>query len=170
TELSVAPTKAIQKLRTEILDDLTADEAPISAQAKRWLVGADVVPRQLPADIKGFVGRADALSRLDRLASNQDDTGAHESVDVVVITGPAGVGKSALAIHWAHRFAGRLPCAQLYIDMKGFSSGYPLHPHDALEDLLLCLNIPMNQVCATPHARVSQYRSALAERQVLLVV
>jgi cytochrome P450/DNA-binding SARP family transcriptional activator len=168
SELGVAPTKAIQNLLGEIIADGTAHDT--LAYATRASADADGIPRQLPSDARTFTGHAHALSRLDTLLASDQEAGDQRSVSVIVITGPAGIGKTTLAIHWAHRNAHRFPDGQLYVNMHGFSAANPLDPHDAMGDLLLGVNVPVSEICPTAHARISQYRTALAKRRILLLV
>jgi DNA-binding SARP family transcriptional activator len=168
TELGVAPTKAIQNLLGEIVADGTAHDT--LAYATRTSADADGVPRQLPPDARTFTGHAGALSRLDALLASDQEVGDQRPVTIIVITGPAGVGKTTLAIHWAYRNAHRFPGGQLYADLHGFSAADPLDPGDAMRDILLGLGVPLEEIYPTAHARISQYRTALARRQVLLLV
>ena len=75
------------------------------------------VPEQLPADVRGFTGRAGHLAGLDALLPTDDRT---SSIVISAVSGTAGVGKTALAVHWAHRVADRFPDGQLYVNLRGF--------------------------------------------------
>src|SRR5215831_2578017 len=82
------------------------------------------VPAQLPADVPGFAGRADQLSRLTKLLDGGDRPA---TVVISAIAGTAGVGKTALAVHWAHQVVDRFPDGQLYVNLRGFDpSGTPM--------------------------------------------
>lgn len=166
-ELGVAPTKAIQNLLSEIIADGTAHDT--LAYARRTSANADAIPRQLPPDTRTFTGHADAMSQLDALLVNDQEADDQRPVSVIVITGPAGVGKTTLAIHWAHRNAYRFPGGQFHVDMHGFSATDALDPQDVMRDILLGVNVPLSEICPTANARVSQYRTALARRQILLL-
>jgi tetratricopeptide (TPR) repeat protein len=121
-----------------------------------------VTPHQLPADIPRFTGRKSALAVLDALASQ--DTSA------VVITGTAGVGKTALAVHWAHHARARFPDGQLYVDLLGYASDSPLTPEQVLESFLHALGAPAEMIPARLDAQAAHYRSLLDGRQVLVVL
>lgn len=96
----------------------------------------------------GFVGRARALAVLDGWLP-EDSAGAGEAVVIAIITGTAGVGKTALAVHWAHRVAQRFPGGQLYVDLRGYSSGSPVRPIEALAALLRSLGLPLTRCRGT---------------------
>src|SRR5512142_715062 len=125
-----------------------------------------VVPRQLPTPPGRFVGRLAHLDALDALACDRDDR-----VAVAVIAGMAGVGKSALAVHWAHRASALFPDGQLYLDLRGFAPELtPVAPADAVHALLDALQIPPGLIPVGLDARVALYRSVLAGRRILVVL
>jgi transcriptional regulator with XRE-family HTH domain/tetratricopeptide (TPR) repeat protein len=124
-----------------------------------------VVPRQLPATVHRFVGRNRELAALARSADPADGP------PVMVISGIAGVGKTALAVHFAHQVADAFPDGQLYVDLLGFStSGDPLTPQTAVRGFLDALNIALEQIPADPSAQQALYRSVLADRRMLVVL
>ena len=126
------------------------------------------VPAQLPADVRGFAGRAEELRRLDALLAAADEPTA---VLISAVSGTAGVGKTALAIHWAHRVRDRFPDGQLYVNLRGFDpDGRPLDPADALRGLLDALGISADRMPADLDARVGLYRSLMAGRRALVVL
>ncbi|PZF99475.1 hypothetical protein C1I93_05790 [Micromonospora endophytica] len=126
------------------------------------------VPRQLPADIARFSGRRDDLAPiLDWLSP----AGTAGSAPVVSIYGAAGVGKSTLAIHAAHKLTSRYPDGQLYIDLRGTSAdAEPLTPVDALARLLRTLGVSMSYVGEQVDEAAAQFRSVVAGRRLLLVL
>ena len=99
------------------------------------------MPRQLPAAVSGFAGRTAELAALTGMLDE-----ATESPGTVVISaigGTAGVGKTALALHWAHQVAGRFADGQLYVNLRGFDpSGVPMPAADALAGFLRALGVP----------------------------
>ncbi|GAA3343848.1 BTAD domain-containing putative transcriptional regulator [Amorphoplanes nipponensis] len=129
-------------------------------------------PRQLPVDVRGFVGRAGALARLDRLADGVTAGGTDGGTAVIVtVSGTAGVGKTALAVHWAHRVAHRFPDGQLYVDLRGFDpGGVPMTPAEAIRGFLEALGSPPERQPAEPAARSGLYRTLLADKRMLVVL
>lgn len=122
-----------------------------------------VVPAQLPVDLRGFVGRAPELERLAAIATGERP----ETAAVCAISGPPGVGKSSLALRWAHLNRDRFPDGQLYADLS------TVDPADAamvLPRFLSALAVPEAQVPSSAEARVGLYRSMLASRRVLVVL
>ncbi|HEU5107381.1 MAG TPA: tetratricopeptide repeat protein, partial [Micromonosporaceae bacterium] len=125
------------------------------------------VPRELPADVRGFVGRQAELAMLDGLL-DRDDPGP--VMRVVVIGGTAGVGKTALAVHWSHRIVERFPDGQLFADLRGYDRDRPLSPADVLAVFLRALGVDGSAVPADIDERAALYRSVLAHRRVLVVL
>ncbi|WP_433044841.1 BTAD domain-containing putative transcriptional regulator [Dactylosporangium sp. CS-033363] len=124
-------------------------------------------PAELPADVAGFVGRDDELGRLDAMLP--EAAGGGGPVVVTAIAGTAGVGKTALAVHWAHRVAGRFPDGQLYVNLHGYASrDRPVPPIEALGGLLRSLGVREDRVPDDVGAASALYRSMLATRRVLL--
>ncbi|WP_181019804.1 AfsR/SARP family transcriptional regulator [Nonomuraea typhae] len=128
-----------------------------------------VEPRQLPSGIAAFTGRAAELRTLDGLLTPDGDH-ADRPARVAVITGTAGVGKTALAVHWGRRTRGRFPDGQLYVNLRGFGVEGPVEPAAALEALLQGLGVPAQRVPAALDARSALLRSVLADRRVLMVL
>ncbi|MEO3767926.1 tetratricopeptide repeat protein [Streptomyces sp. B5E4] len=127
---------------------------------------ADVpVPRQLPLAPRDFVGRAAQLHELDAILGS-----AAGAPPLVVVTGTAGVGKTSLALRWAHRIAARFPDGQLYVNLRGYDPGRPLLPGEALHRMLTALGVPAPAIPADPDAAGALYRSHLAGRRVLTVL
>jgi DNA-binding SARP family transcriptional activator/tetratricopeptide (TPR) repeat protein len=127
------------------------------------------VPAQLPPDVRGFAGRADELARLDAIlaAVGTEPT----AVVVSAVSGTAGVGKTALAVYWAHRAAGRFPDGQLYVNLRGFDPGGRVTAvRDAVRGFLIALEVPPERIPADVDAQVGLYRSVVAGRRVLVVL
>ncbi|GAB2831111.1 AfsR/SARP family transcriptional regulator [Lentzea nigeriaca] len=146
-------------LRARLATELGAEPSRHLVTLHRRLQTASA-PRQLPAPPKPFTGRALELAELDQAPNG-----------VVVITGTGGVGKTSLAVHWAHRAAERFPDGQLYVNLHGFGpSGAALSPGDALLRFLSALDVPRAKV---PHDLAGQsalLRDALADKRVLMLL
>lgn len=131
---------------------------------------ASAVPRQLPGTTTHFAGRAGELAALNRLL---DDSGGTRPGTVVIsaVGGTAGVGKTALVVHWAHQAAHRFRHGQLYVNLRGFDpSGVPVTPAEAISGFLGALGVPPDQIPQDLAARASLYRSLLAGQQMLIVL
>ena len=131
--------------------------------------GAGAVPRQLPAAVGCFTGRDSELAALTGLVDARP--GARPRAMVIsAIGGTAGVGKTALAVHWAHQVAGRFPDGQLYVNLRGYDPGPPVPATDALAAFLRSLGVPGQDIPPEADERAARYRSLLAGKQVLIVL
>ncbi|BCJ73659.1 SARP family transcriptional regulator [Catellatospora sp. IY07-71] len=125
-------------------------------------------PTQLPRAVPGFVGRESELAQLDAaLAAGAGGPGA---VTISTISGMAGIGKTALALRWAHRVADRFPDGQLYLNLRGYDDAEAVDPAEALHSLLEALGVPAGRIPATADARTGLYRSMLATRRMVIVL
>ncbi|MEV4755970.1 tetratricopeptide repeat protein [Micromonospora sp. NPDC049559] len=122
-----------------------------------------VVPQQLPADVPGFVGRTAQLAELDRLGRNG-------TAPIGVISGMAGVGKTALAVHWAHRARVGFPDGQLYLNLRGYGPGMPLSTVEALQHLIIALGVAPQQVPAEEQQAAGLFRSLATDRRLLVLL
>ncbi|MER7442569.1 AfsR/SARP family transcriptional regulator [Micromonospora avicenniae] len=128
-----------------------------------------VVPAQLPAGVAAFVGRTAYLSRLDALVP--DGTDERHDPTIVTITGTAGVGKTSLALRWAHQARRWFPDGQLYTDLRGFDpEATSASPSEVLHAFLHALQVPAQRIPAMPAAQSSLFRSLLADRRMLIVL
>jgi tetratricopeptide (TPR) repeat protein len=126
---------------------------------------ATPVPAQLPAGVRGFVGRVAELARLHRVMGGSAGTA------IATVSGTAGVGKTALAVHWAHQVAERFPDGQIFLDLRGFDgSGRAVEPAEAVRDVLDALQVPEDRVPVGLAARTALFRSLVATRQMLIVI
>ena len=138
-------------------------------------VAAGVVPQQLPTGAGFFAGREAELKELDALlgqAGREDGAdGPGGAVVISAVAGMAGVGKTALAVHWARKVAGRFPDGQLYVNLRGYDAeGAAVTPEEVAGWFLLALGVPAVQIPADAQARCGLYRSVLAGRRVLIVL
>ncbi|MFB6620071.1 BTAD domain-containing putative transcriptional regulator [Streptomyces sp. NPDC056367] len=119
----------------------------------------------LPFDIPDFAGRDEELDELERLGAGSG------SVTLAAVDGMAGIGKTALAVHAAHRLAGAYPDGQLFVDLHAHTAGQaPLEPGAALEVLLLQLGLPAEAIPSGLVARSALWRSELAGQRVIAVL
>lgn len=133
------------------------------------VLAASGVPQQLPPDISAFAGRATQLSILDTLLTQS--TVPPATMVISAIAGTAGVGKTALAIHFAHRVAARFPDGQLYVNLRGFDpTGHMMRPVDALRGFLDAFAVPPQRIPTDMDAQTGLYRSLLAGKRVLVVL
>ena len=129
--------------------------------------GLRPIPAQLPHDAAGFTGREPELAALDSFAHGEGST----AVVISAIDGVAGIGKTALAVHFGHRVAAAFPGGQLYVNLRGFDPNQPpLAPGDVLPRFLRALGADPSQMPTDVDELASVYRSLLSGRRVLVVL
>ncbi|MEV6639340.1 BTAD domain-containing putative transcriptional regulator [Amycolatopsis sp. NPDC051371] len=151
-ELGLVPGPGLRAVRQAVI---TADPA-----LEPGVSGESDVPRQLPADVRGFTARDRELARLRALPPGA----------VAVLEGTAGVGKSALAVHFAHQVAGDFPDGQLFLDLAGFGPVAPADPAVLLTRLLWAIGVPGEEVPAALDDRAALWRSRTTGRRFLVVL
>jgi tetratricopeptide (TPR) repeat protein len=140
--------------------------AVVPVPAETASAGGRVVPRQLPAPVPGFAGRQHELKLLSELLGRPGGTAV-----ITALNGTAGVGKTALAVYWAHQVAGEFPDGQLFVNLRGFDpAGTPVMPADAVRVLLEALHVPADRLPVTVEAQLGLYRSLLAGQRKLIVL
>jgi transcriptional regulator with XRE-family HTH domain/tetratricopeptide (TPR) repeat protein len=150
----------------ELLEDDGSGRTGASAPV---VTPANAVPRQLPPAVANFTGRTAELETLTRTLNQAGD--AAGTVVISAIGGTAGVGKTALALHWAHQVAGRFPDGQLHVNLRGFDpSGTPATSAEAIRGFLDALGVPPHRLPPTPDAQAGLYRSLLRDRTMLIVL
>jgi DNA-binding SARP family transcriptional activator len=185
-ELGIDPSPELRLLQQRILtadsellppaDSLPSDPAPVTlspAEAGRGdpvlAKAQQVVPRHLPAATRHFAGREDALKTLTGLAAEAAE--ASPATVISVIHGTAGIGKTTLALHFAHQAAGQFPDGQLYVNLRGFDpAGPPMAPMEALRLFLDALSVPAAKIPAGLDAQAGLYRSLLAGQRMLVLL
>ncbi|MEV4507715.1 BTAD domain-containing putative transcriptional regulator [Dactylosporangium sp. NPDC049525] len=162
-EFGLDPGPELQRLHLAVLrgHPAPAAVAPASRPVPR------PVPAQLPPAVRGFTGRGEALAKLDALAAGV----APNATVICTVAGTAGVGKTTLVVHWAHRVADRFPDGQLYVNLRGFDrTAPPTDPAEAIRGFLDALDVAPQRVPVGLEAQVALYRSHLAGRRMLLVL
>jgi DNA-binding SARP family transcriptional activator/tetratricopeptide (TPR) repeat protein len=178
-ELGLEPGSELQQLHQEILTGASARAAQVPPHPAQVTPGTRPglpaeptrlpVPRQLPAPPRHFSGRRDQQKALDELLD--EITGVIATAPVIsVISGTAGIGKTALALHWAHQVAGQFPDGQLFANMRGFDpTGTPADAGEVIRCFLAALGTRPDQVPAGLEAQAGLYRTLLAGRRLLII-
>jgi DNA-binding SARP family transcriptional activator/tetratricopeptide (TPR) repeat protein len=127
------------------------------------------VPAQLPLDVRGFTGRTAELARLTALIADPREPAT--TMVICALMGTPGVGKTALAVHWAHQVAERFPDGQLYVNLRGFDPDGPAtSPEEAVRGFLDAFGVPPERIPTGVQAQAALYRSLVAGRRVLVVL
>ncbi len=170
-ELGAEPGPDLQQLHRQILAaDPALERRGMGVSALAPTAPVRPVPRQLPAAVAGFSGRTAEMAALTRILDDADGDAAPGTVVISAIEGTAGVGKTALALHWAHQVADRFTDGQLYVNLRGYDpSGTRVAPEAAIRGFLDALGVPPGQIPPTPEAQAGLYRSLLSGKRVLIV-
>jgi DNA-binding SARP family transcriptional activator len=168
-ESGLEPSPALVELHRQVLADDPALLGPVpaapTATATAPAAGPGVRPAQLPAATAGFAGRQQALAELDRALAGA------AAVVISAVSGTAGVGKTALAVHWAHQVADRFPAGQLYVNLRGFApGGQVLGAAEAVRGFLDALGVPADRIPAGLDEQAALYRATVAGRRLLVVL
>jgi DNA-binding SARP family transcriptional activator len=173
----VSAFQVYRDVRDRLVEELGVDPGPELRAAHAALLNDDVpilgpgpashVPRQLPAEPSGFTGRTDELSTLDKLLPTTGDGGV---VTIAAVSGTAGAGKTALAVHWAHRVRDRFPDGQLYANLRGHTHGQPASPIEILTQFLSALGIPPERVPADQETASALFRTVMSDRKTLVLL
>jgi DNA-binding SARP family transcriptional activator/tetratricopeptide (TPR) repeat protein len=166
-ELGTDPGPELRALHQAILRD-ELPPPPVDNQ-EHVSPGDHPAPAQLPPDVYGFAGRDRELAHLDGVLGPA--RGRSGSAVIAAIAGTAGIGKTALAVRWAHRVADRFPDGQVYVNLRGFDpAGPPVTPLEAVRGFLDAFAVPPERIPAGLDAQVGLYRSVLAGRRVLVLL
>jgi tetratricopeptide (TPR) repeat protein/DNA-binding XRE family transcriptional regulator len=171
--LGVSASRLAELLR----DDAPANGEPDSAARRdagqagaRGVAAPAVIPRQLPVAVPDFTGRVAELTALTEIL-HSIGAGAAGTVVISAIGGTAGVGKTALALHWTHRIADRFPDGQLHVNLRGFDpAGSPATAEEAIRGFLDALGMPPERIPPSPDAQAGLYRSMLTDKRMLVVL
>lgn len=167
---------AYHQLRTRLADELGIDPGPElerrytailrhEPEAGGVVAAAPAFPRpaQLPAQAGHFTGRTQELSVLRELLATPGPR-------IVAVSGPGGMGKTSLALHWAHQVVDQFPDGQLFLDLRGQLPAESMDPAEAMPRLLRSLGVPSDRVPAELSEQAGLYRSLLAGKRLLVVL
>ncbi len=174
-ELGAEPGAELRELHRQILTNspvlagLESGRLPPGGARPAGGRPGPVVPRELPGPVRQFVGRAaelaDLTGMLERASAQRPPT-----LVISAIAGMAGVGKTALAMQWAHQVADRFPDGQLHVNLRGYDPGQPMSAADALAGFLRSLGVAEQDIPAETGERAARYRSLLAGRRMLIMI
>jgi DNA-binding SARP family transcriptional activator/tetratricopeptide (TPR) repeat protein/transcriptional regulator with XRE-family HTH domain len=156
---------AVTLSATGRVDDVAP--TPPVATPRNPASSASATPAQLPLDVRCFTGRTRELTDLDALTTPLATVSAAR---VVILSGTPGVGKTALAVHWAHRVGHAFPDGQLYADLRGAAPEPPLEPLVVLTRFLTALGVPPERIPLDVDEAAARYRSELADRRLLVLL
>jgi DNA-binding SARP family transcriptional activator len=172
TELGIDPGPSLQELHNQILagDPALTVTTAVAARPDPVPAGEAALeaPAQLPPDTADFTGRDDEVRLLCGLLGAQPDETRPGAVVISAVAGMGGIGKTALAVHVAHRLKAQFPGGQLYANLQGTSN--PLSPADVLGRFLRELGVPDPAIPQNDAAREARYRTMLASRKMLILL
>jgi DNA-binding SARP family transcriptional activator/tetratricopeptide (TPR) repeat protein len=164
--LGAEPGRELQAVHLAILKGERAAAPAGAAAASR--PASLPVPAQLPPDVRGFTGREHELDELDHLLVDGDDQST--AVVISAVAGTAGVGKTALAVRWAHRVRDKFPDGQLYVDLRGYGPDQPVAAEKALARFLTNLGVAGQDIPLDVDDRAARYRTEINGRRMLVVL
>ncbi|ONI89519.1 SARP family transcriptional regulator [Saccharothrix sp. ALI-22-I] len=168
-ELGVEPGPELRKLQQAVLAGEDPEpERPTRPMTLRTAADTSpaITPAQLPRVSASLIGRDDELKRLDGLLAAYPEGGL-----VLVVTGPAGVGKTALALHWAQRVREDFPDGQMYVDLHGYDPNQePLGAGEVLSRFLRALGVPSADIPVTVEERSALFRTLIADRRMVVML
>jgi DNA-binding SARP family transcriptional activator/transcriptional regulator with XRE-family HTH domain len=170
-ELGLYPDEELSEAYLRVLrrDVRAGNGGRAGARPPALAAAGHVVPRQLPAAPRGFTGRARELAALCGLLKRESREAS--GVVIAALTGMAGIGKTALAVHWAHRVADQFPDGQLFVNLRGSSlSGVPVTPAEAVRSFLTALGARPARIPADTDGQAALYRTLLVDRRMLIVL
>lgn len=179
SDLGVEPTGSLQRLHQRLLvgdpDPASSTSAGKQAAPTKRVVGptkpmaGGAPPAQLPHARSDFAGREAEIRRLDALLDDYD--ALEKGLVIAAITGTAGIGKTSLAVHWAHRIRDRFPDGQLYIDLRGFDPAGPaLQPSEVIRHFLHAFGAHPSRLPVDVDRQAALYRGLLHGRRMLIIL
>jgi DNA-binding SARP family transcriptional activator/tetratricopeptide (TPR) repeat protein len=169
-ELGIEPSPDLSRLHQQILSGDAALDPPPATVADPGRPSRQWRPAELPHDVAGFTNRDAELAKLRSLLAPGDEY-LGPGLMISAIDGPAGVGKTAVAVHAAHQVANSFPDGQLYLDLRGFHPHQPaMSPEEALGHLLRALQVYPWQVPDDLNGRAAMYRTVLSGKRTLIIL
>ncbi|MFF0770851.1 tetratricopeptide repeat protein [Nonomuraea wenchangensis] len=176
-QLGLDPGPALRELHQAILRD-EVDLPPPATSSHPSRPPTPGVPAQLPADVRGFIGREAELAQLDDLLDEESTSltvagtlaAGSPAVVISAVSGTAGVGKTALALRFGHRVRSRFPDGQLYVNLRGYDPDQPITASDALARFLSVLGVPEAEIPLEVDERSTLYRSEIADRRMFILL
>jgi len=179
-ELGVEPAAALQRLHQQILSAdpelgsrayQAASYQAVSPRSSPPAGNRLPVPAQLPHSVAGFSGRQAEIEWLNSLLPNESPDSTGGTVVITALAGTAGVGKTALAVHWAHQIRDRFPDGQLYVNLRGFDPAGPaMEPTEAIRAFLDALEVPPERIPVDLDEQAALYRTMMSGRRNLIVL
>ena len=172
-DLGIYPSLELRELESAILRQDPALDAPAPGVALLPASALVPIPAQLPPAVPVFSGRRTELASLDALlpTAGQARPAGLAAMFVSAVSGTAGVGKTALAVYWAHQVRTHFPDGQLYVNLQGYGPGEAaLEPGEAVRGFLAAFGVPVARIPADLPAQAALYRSVLAGKRVLVVL
>jgi DNA-binding SARP family transcriptional activator len=174
-ELGLDPGASLQRAHQAILTgDQATDFSTGAGHARYRLSPEPLIPRQLPADLGNFAGREADLKALwalvPELLPGEPAIDGSASTPIASIEGMGGIGKTTLAIHFAHEVVDRFPGGQIYVNLRGYGPGDPVEPAAALEAMLTALGVPADRIPSDLDGRAALWRTHSAGRRLLVVL
>jgi DNA-binding SARP family transcriptional activator/tetratricopeptide (TPR) repeat protein len=170
--LATEPPAGLQKLYQQILNK----DPALTPSPRLTGPARSAPPWELPADVRAFTGREEELAALDRLlpgpgrSAGTDNNLAGRAVVISALSGTAGVGKTALAVYWAHRAKADFPDGVLYVNLRGYDSSLPVPPEQALGRFLQAMGVKAEDIPQGSDARAARYRTVMRDRRMLVVL
>ncbi|MFE7766837.1 tetratricopeptide repeat protein [Streptomyces sp. NPDC057438] len=172
-ELGVPPGRELRAAYAELLSESDTGQPsaePRPAPAPAVTAAPAPIPSQLPMDVRPFTGRDDQLAELTEHLCAGEDAPRTAAMVVSAVSGTAGVGKTALAVHWAHRMRDAFPDGQLYVDLRGYDPEEPVSATQALAGFLTALGVPGPEIPLRLDDRAARYRTAVDGRRLLVLL
>ncbi|WP_432030492.1 AfsR/SARP family transcriptional regulator [Streptomyces sp. 1222.5] len=174
SDLGVAPGRELRSAYEEMLHG-TGKREPAGTGPGPALISSPApttvpTPAQLPLTVHHFSGREEQLAELTRRLVTAEGPEAGTAAVVSAVSGVAGIGKTALAVRWAHQMRDSFPDGQLYVDLRGYDPDEPISAAQALSGFLSALGVPGPEIPLRLDDRAARYRTAVDGRRLLVLL